>query len=117
MILDSTLRLEAVLAGAVATNQPNVHTHFIDYNPAGEKSRPVTSRNLLNSTTDVIIAAAPRADVIRELERVSVYNRDTASVTVLIKTDNGTTEHPIIRTVLTTLQTLHFEKGTGWYVT
>src|SRR5688572_18709671 len=117
VILNTLTALQAVLAGAVSANQPEVHVDYNDYNPQSELTRPAQSRNALNSTTDVTILAAPVvAGTVREVLRATIYNKDTASVTVIIKTDDGTTERIIMRRTLLTLETLAFEKGVGFYI-
>ena len=117
MILDTTsLKLEAVLAGAVAANQPEVTVHYVTWNIQGLQTRPSTFRAALNSTTDVTILAAPTTqNEVREVIRASVHNKDTASVTLTIKTDDGTTERIIHKETLLAGESLHFEKGVGWY--
>lgn len=114
MILDPTLKLEAVLALAVAANQPEVHVDYIDYNQQNQPTIPSPSRTALNSATDVTILSAP-TNQRREVIRLTVYNKDTASVTVTIKTDDGTTERIIIKAILLTLEALCWEKWRGWY--
>lgn len=116
MILDSSLRLEAVLAGAITTSQPEVHVDYRDYNQQGEITRPAPSRIALNSTTDVIILAAPNAPFIREPSFVSIYNKDTVTVTVTVKSDDSTNERIVAKATLLTLEVLMYEKGNGWYV-
>lgn len=115
MILDTTLKMEAVLAGAVAANQLDVHVSYVDWNKSGVKTNPAMFRAVSNDTTDVTILAAPVLNPIREVLRVSVYNKDTASATVTVKTDDGTTERIVTKVTLATLETLNFEKGKGWY--
>ena len=120
MILDKLVRLEAVLAGAVAANQPEFHIDYIDWTDDNEQTRPAPARGALNGVTDVIcLAAAPSSGPVasREIIRGSWYNKDTASVTITVKTADGTTERIIIRKLLATLETLHFGRGVGWYVT
>ena len=118
MILDTNLKLEAVLGGAVSANQPAAHIHYVDWNRDGVPSAPATFRVALNGASDVTILAAPGINgPRREVIRASIYNRDTANVTVTVKTDDGTTEHIVAQTILATLETLHFEKGRGWYAT
>lgn len=116
MILDLSTKLEAVLAGAVAANQPEAHVDYIDWNQNGEPTPPAFTRAQLNSTTDVTILAAPTSNPKREVTQVTIYNKDTASVTVTVKTDDGTTERIVLKRTLTTLQSLMYERGTGWYV-
>ena len=115
MILDGSTKLEAVLAGGVSANQPEVHVDYVDWNINGETSPPVTFRVALNSTTDVTILAAPTASPAREVMNLTVYNKDTASVTVTVKTDDGT-ERILMKQPVATLGTLCYEKGVGWYV-
>lgn len=115
MILAPGTKLEAVLAGAVSTNQPEVHVEYIDYANTNEPTIPAFFRTALNSTTDVTILAAPVNNPSREVLRISVYNKDTTTATPIIKTDDGT-ERIVIRKTLATLESLHWEKGVGWYV-
>lgn len=118
MILDTTsMKLEAVLAGAVAANAPEFHVIYQDYNQRGELTKPAISRGQLDGANDVEILAAPDVQsTAREVLRASIYNEDTASVTVTVKTDDGTTERIVIKATLLTLEALMFEKGHGWYV-
>lgn len=117
MILIPGLKLEAVLAGAVAANQPEVHVDYIEWTNAGLPSPPNTNRVALNSTTDVTILAAPLNAKAREPLRITIYNRDTADVVVTVKTDDGTTERIIVRITLATTETLEWAKGaTEWRI-
>lgn len=116
-VLDSTsLKLEAVLAGAVSANQPEVTVTYVAYNRDGREAKPATYRTALNSASDVSILAAPSvAGVVLEPRFISIYNKDTASVTVTVKTDDGTTERIICKATLATLEVLIYENGKGWY--
>lgn len=116
MILNGTLiSLQAVLAGAASANQPECHVAYVDYNKEGNVTPPTIQRTALNSTTDAIILAAPPFNPTREVISASIYNKDTASVTVTVKTDDGTTERIIAKATLLTLEVLCYEKGQGWY--
>lgn len=119
MILDSTLlSLKAVLAGAVSANQPDVHVDYRVWDVTGNPTKPGTFRVALNSTSDVIILPAPKIQVVVfDPIQLSIYNKDTATVTVAVKTDDGTTQRIIIQKALTTLQTLHWSPTSGWYIT
>jgi hypothetical protein len=68
-----------------------------------------------NGASDVTILAAPSTNPVRELLYASVYNSDNASITLTIKTDNGTTEYTVLTVTLLTLEMLFYEKGRGWY--
>jgi len=115
MILDTLTKLEIVLAGAVAANQLDVHVSYVDWNKSGVTANPAMFRTASNNTTDVTILAAPVGNPVREVLRVAIYNKDTASATVTIKSDDGTTERIVTKVTLATLETLNFEKGKGWY--
>lgn len=118
MILDQNTKLEAVLSGAPSANQPEFHVDSIDYNNANDPTVPTPARGELTGGTDVtLLAAAQAPNIRREVEHLSIYNKDTATVTVFVKTDDGTNERIIGRVSLATLETLHYEKDTGWYVT
>jgi hypothetical protein len=117
LILDTSLRLEAVLAGAITTSQPEYHVYFVDWNQNAETTPPAVSRGALNSTSDVTILAAPGSvNPRREVQKLVIYNKDTVSVTVTVKTDDGTTERIERKQSLNSLDSLCWEKGIGWYV-
>lgn len=116
MNLDSSIRLEAVLAAGVSANQPEVHVDYVPWNVDGTQGKPATFRVALNSASDVTILAAPTLQgVVYEVTAVNIYNKDTASVTCTVKTDDGTTERIYVKQVVTTLQTLAWERDVGWY--
>ena len=120
-----TMTLQAVLAAAVAANQPRCKVRYIDM-PALVKSDtqvqiPASFPSTLNSTTDVDICEAfgstRFASGARVIKEVNIYNQDTSSVNVTVKTDDGGTESIEIRATLGTLESLCYEDGRGWYST
>jgi hypothetical protein len=107
-------KLQAVLAGAITTTQPQATVCYSDQTTGGYTGgKQVT---VLNSTTDVDILAAPAAATIRDIDFISLHNRDTASVTVTIKFDISATDSIIITVTLLTLETLEYTHGSGWKV-
>ena len=89
---------------------------FIVWNTDGVPTKPQTYRTALNSNTDVTILAAPGTNgQVKEPVGVSIFNKDTANVTVTVKTDDGTTERIIIKRTIGADETLHYMKGIGWY--
>ena len=117
MILDSTLTLEAVLAGAITTSQPEVMVDYIVWTNDGVSTKPAPFRTALNSTTEVTILSAPGTQGhVKEPEKISIYNKDTVSATPIVQTYDGTTRRIIARVTLATLESLHYEKAEGWYV-
>ena len=114
MILDSATKLEAVLAGAVSANQPEFHVTYIEWNNDGVTTPPTTARGALNSASDVALLAAPTMVLRREIQFAAIYNKDTAPVTLTLKTDDGT-ERIVCRVTLATLESLHYALG-KWFV-
>lgn len=111
--LDSTVKLQAVLAGAVSTTQPQITVCASDQSSAGYAGlAPV--RTATNNTTDVDILAAPAASTFRDVDFLNVLNRDTASITITIKFDQGGVDTIITTVTLLTLETLQYVHGSGW---
>jgi hypothetical protein len=116
MILDSTTKIEIVLASAITTNQPAAHVFYRDWNEEGSPTKPALTRVAANSTTDVTALAAPIVGRIREVLSMSVYNRDTVSATVTVKTDDSTTERIVVKITLLPDDTLQYTQDEGWRV-
>jgi hypothetical protein len=110
------MRLEAVLAGAVATSQPEVHVDYVDWSNDGTRTSPAPYRTALNSASDVTILAAPTFNPVREPVYIGIHNKDTASVVVTVKTDDGTTERIVIKRTLAPDALLEYTKYYGWRV-
>lgn len=112
IVLDNSIKLEAVLAGAVSANQPEFHVNFSSWNVEGVKTRPEPARGALNNSTDVtLLAAATTQNERREVESVVIYNKDTASVTLTVKTDDGTNERIICKVTLATTESLFLDEN------
>jgi len=112
--LDSTVVLQAVLSGAIATTQPQATVCASDHTSPSTYVGLAPVRTALNSTTDVTILAAPTAGTIRDIDYLSVFNRDTASITVTIKYDATGVDTIITTFTLLTLETLLYVHGAGW---
>jgi hypothetical protein len=114
VILDkTTLELRVVLAGAVTTNQLDCHCWYYDNpgqtKPSFEDYQGALTRAATNNTTDVTLASAPKlGGVSRNVQYVTVYNRDTVNATVTIKTYDtaATTSFIICKQTLATGETL-----------
>lgn len=112
----STLALQAVLAGAVSANQPEATVSFFDEDITGADTKGATQRTALNSNTDVTICSAPQQNYVRNIDTVSIYNKDTAAVTCTVKTDDGATEFILIKKALNAGETLHYDNEAGWSI-
>lgn len=108
----TTEKLQAVLGGAVSATQPQAIVCYSDQTASGYSGG--VQRTALNSTTDVDILAAPAASTIRDVDYLSIYNRDSASITVTVKYDVSATDSVIITVTLATLETIQYIHGAGW---
>lgn len=114
--LDSALRsLELVLAGAVATTQPSFVVSWSDATAGGYVGG--TTVGAANNTTAVTLVAAPAASTVRDVDYMSVRNRDTAATTVIIRYDDSGTEYELVRVILAANDVLQYTHGSGWQVT
>ena len=109
--ITTTHKIQAVLAGAVSANQPHYWTDYIDTadDAVGQ------GNGVLNDTTDVDIVSAPSSGD-RLIKQIHIYNADTASVTVTVKTDARGTERILRKVTLTTGQSLIYNSSSGWYI-
>jgi hypothetical protein len=99
IILDSTSKsLVAVLAGAVAANQPIFTVGFA--NTDGTAFTETSADGTLNSTTEVELVAAPAASNRRIIKWVTIYNADTAAITVSVSLKNGANVRIIRKKIL-----------------
>lgn len=115
--LDSTTKkLQAVLGGAITTNQLQCVVSFFDENPQGEDTSGASKETNTNSTTDVDICSAPAQNFVRNIDTLSVYNKDTVSATVTVKIDDGVTETILKKVILATQETLSYDHESGWSV-
>jgi len=115
VLANTTDKVDVVLAGAVSTNQCQCIACWRDITATPTY---VAGRSLANTndTTSVELISEPAASTQRVIDYVSVYNADTASVTVTLKYDDTTNEFTIFKGTLTTLQRLEYENGKGWTV-
>ena len=110
--LKPTQKLQALLAGAVATTQPQSLVNFSDQGAGtylGDSQRAT-----LNGVTAADICAAPAADTIRDVDYLSIRNRDTASITLTVRYNDNGTPFDFITVTLATLETLVYVHGSGW---
>jgi len=117
VILDSTTkRVRAYLAGAVAANQPHFNASWADHNLTTHAFTPGHLLGLLNSATPVEIIVAPASGFRRQVKLISIFNADTANVTVTVEVFDGANQRTWIRAILEPLWTLAWEPGGTWHV-
>ena len=69
----------------------------------------------MNNSTAITVLAAPVQNMRLEVLGLSLYNKDTNTVSTLFQTDNGAVERIINRSILLTNEMLGWEQGYGWY--
>lgn len=113
MILTTTSQsLEIVLAGAVATNQLPVSVEYVDMTSTATTGG--TQLATTNSTTAITIASAPSASTQRRILGVQVFNADTASATVTVRTKDTSTLYTHVKIVVPSGYTLQYTDTGGW---
>lgn len=113
--LDATNRkLQAVLAGAITTSQLPCTVSYSDKTSTDYVG--ATQLTNTNSTTAVDICAAPGASTIRDIDYLSIRNRDTVAATVTVMLDDNTTDYEIVKAALAVGDQLIYTHGDGWRV-
>lgn len=112
----TTVKLQAVLSGAPATTQPQAIVCFSDDDATNATYTGGATVTVLTGSTDVDICAAPASGIVRDIDFISISNRDTASITLTVKYDISATDSTIIKVTLLTLETLQYTHGDGWKV-
>lgn len=116
MYLNSTDKVEIVLAGAVTTNQLEWTASYQDITSAGMTLPQSSSQGLTNSTTSVDMVAAPAASTNRQVVHITVYNDDTAAATVKIRKDVSGTEYIYVNQTIQAGDTLQWSREAGWSI-
>ncbi len=111
IVLDTTTKtICAALSSAVATSNPDFVVAYAD--TSDNTFSELSSDGQLNGTTDVTLVGAPASGVKRAIKSITIYNRDTAAVTVSIKFDNGGTQRILQRVQLVSGETWHSDELT-----
>jgi hypothetical protein len=99
LILDGTaISLQAAMTTSAATTNPTFVTNYADNSGSGITEGATDGS--LNGSTDVSIVPAPTGSNRRIIKNITIYNGDTAAVTVLIKYDNNATQRTLVRVTL-----------------
>lgn len=115
IILDNINRsLQAVLSGVVATNEPMFVCSYADI--TATTFLPGNNDGQLNGTTPVTIMAAPAASTQRQLKYASVYNADTAPVTITLQYNDNSTLSTIFSITLAVGYRIEYSGEEGFKV-
>lgn len=114
ILTETTDNLQAVLAGAVTTNQLQCMSCWRDITTTA--FTPGRTLITTNSANDVNIVGAPGGSTQRVVDYVSIYNSDTATATVTVKLDANGTEYILAKVILAVGEKLEYGNDLGWRV-
>jgi hypothetical protein len=103
--------LRARLAAATATAQPS---YCFAWGDDGATPALGESAGALDDTTNVTLFAAPASGYKRVIRSGSIYNGDTAAVTVIVELYDGTDARGVISVSVPAGQTLFLTPSIGW---
>lgn len=112
LIVTGIETISAVLSGAVATNNPSYYACYRVMADDLSTFTPTRSIGSMSGTTSINLVSGGSATDSLVVDHISVYNRDTANVTVTVS--HGSTVVRVV--VLTPGETLEFNEGSGWKV-
>lgn len=116
--LNSTSKsLTVLLGGAVATTELPWTADYIDITVAtAEATSEDATNGVTTGATPVEVVPAPESGISRQISRVSLFNVDTASVTVTVRYLDGASNRTLMKSILPVGFGLHYESSRGWYV-
>lgn len=113
LVLDATTKkIQAVLAAAVASTQPDFFTTWRDVTTTAYT--PGDNNGALNSTTNVDLIVAPGASTQRVIDYIGVFNKDTLAVAPTIKLDVSGTPRTLWKGKLSAGELVTYCEGVGW---
>lgn len=116
IVLNSTRKLQVVLAAVVAANQLDFLSSYVDVG-SPDVYEPESSHGVTADAVDVDVTPAPiGASTKRQQKFLSVYNRDTAAADVTVKLDEAGVERILCRVTLAAKSTLVYTDGEGFRV-
>jgi len=115
-----TQKLQAFLSGAASSTNPTVTVVSYIRPPQAKPSFDEYVRGnqftVLAGVTETDIAAAPPQGNVKDIIYISIYNADSASVTVTVCIDDNGTNRILVKQTLATNETLEFTETFGWKV-
>jgi hypothetical protein len=99
LVLDGTaISIQVAMSGAAATTNPTFVATYADN--AGSGITEGATDGVLNGSTDVTVVPAPTGTNRRVIKDITIYNGDTAAVTLFVKYDNNATQRTIAKATL-----------------
>lgn len=99
LVLDGTaISIQVAMTTSAATTNPTFVSTYADN--AGSGITEGATDGALNGSTDVTVVPAPTGSNRRVIKGITIFNGDTAAVTVLIKYDNNATQRTLVKVTL-----------------
>ncbi len=114
--LDDATVLEAVLSAAAATTNPDITAFYVD---DVSSATPDAKKNAvaLTGATAVTLVAAAASGKKRAISTIALHNKDTAAVTLTIRTNASSTIKNLITVTLQVGDNFGYEDRGNYYVT
>ena len=99
LVLDgTTISIQVAMSTSAATTNPTFVASYADNSGSGITEG--ATDGALNGSTDVTVVAAPTGVNRRVIKDITIFNGDTAAVTVIIKYDNNATQRTLVKVTL-----------------
>ena len=99
LVLDATtISIQVAMSTSAATTNPTFVATYADN--AGSGITEGATDGELNGSTDVTVVPAPSGSNRRVVKDITIYNGDTAAVTVFVKYDNNATQRTVAKVTL-----------------
>jgi hypothetical protein len=99
LVLDGTaISIQVAMTTSAATTNPTFVSTYADN--AGSGITEGATDGALNGSSDVTVVPAPTGSNRRVIKGITIFNGDTAAVTVLIKYDNNATQRTLVKVTL-----------------
>lgn len=99
LVLDGTaISIQVAMSTSAATTNPTFVATYADN--AGSGITEGATDGALNGSTDVTVVPAPTGSNRRVIKDITIYNGDTAAVTVFVKYDNNATQRTLAKVTL-----------------
>lgn len=99
LVLDGTaISIQVAMSTSAATTNPTFVATYADN--AGSGITEGATDGALNGSTDVTVVPAPTGSNRRVVKDITIYNGDSAAVTIFVKYDNNATQRTIAKVTL-----------------
>lgn len=99
LVLDGTaISIQVAMSTSAATTNPTFVATYADN--AGSGITEGATDGVLNGSTDVTVVPAPTGSNRRVIKDITIYNGDSAAVTVFVKYDNNATQRTLAKVTL-----------------